>query len=74
MKKRLIYEDPTTGRKLYLSEVTLVFLVLIVGATIVGAAYCIGWGAGFAALGLPATLIARKYLGIPVGLTDNDST
>lgn len=74
MKRRLIYEDPTTGRKFYLSEITLVFLFLIVGVTIVGSAYCVGWGAGFAALGLPATLIARKYLGLPANFTDDGST
>jgi len=64
MKRKLIYHDPKSGQKIYLSEFTLIVLALIVGGTVVGCAYCIGWGAGFVAMAAPATLLLRKHLGI----------
>ena len=73
MKRKFTY-DPRTGRWC-LTESTLIILAVIAGLVIVGVAYCIGWGAGFAVLGLSVTAAVKKYWGLPLtDLQGEDST
>ena len=46
MKKRLLYHDPLTGKKIYLSEKTLITLTIIIGCCFVATAYWASWVIG----------------------------